>query len=43
MIYRASYALNIWGVLTKALPGLFNLLGFLMDPAFVGALMLLKR
>ncbi|KAI9246227.1 hypothetical protein BDA99DRAFT_543324 [Phascolomyces articulosus] len=38
-----SYELNIWGVLTKALPGFFNLLGFLMDPAFMGALRLLKR
>ncbi|KAI9496560.1 hypothetical protein BDB00DRAFT_926759 [Zychaea mexicana] len=40
---RVSYELNVWGVLTKALPGFFNLVGFLMDPAFMGALRLLKR
>ncbi|KAG2222288.1 hypothetical protein INT45_006967 [Circinella minor] len=39
---KVSYELNIWGVLTKALPGFFNLVGFLMDPAFMGALRLLK-
>ncbi|KAI7850482.1 hypothetical protein BDC45DRAFT_518415 [Circinella umbellata] len=43
LYYRVSYELNIWGVLTKALPGFFNLVVFLMDPAFIGALRLLKR
>ncbi|ORZ01487.1 hypothetical protein BCR43DRAFT_561710 [Syncephalastrum racemosum] len=40
---KASYTLNVWGVMTKALPGLFNLIAFLIDPAFASTFKQLKK
>ncbi|KAG2184209.1 hypothetical protein INT44_009224 [Umbelopsis vinacea] len=31
--FQASFALNVWGVTMKALPGFFNLIAFSLDPA----------
>ncbi|KAI7886117.1 hypothetical protein K492DRAFT_190340 [Lichtheimia hyalospora FSU 10163] len=40
---QVSYPLNVWGVSTKGLPGFFNLVGLLVDPAFTSAIQHLKR
>jgi hypothetical protein len=40
---RPSYAINMWGVPLKALPGFFNLLAFMIDPAIYNALSAIKK
>ncbi|KAI8583976.1 hypothetical protein K450DRAFT_220867 [Umbelopsis ramanniana AG] len=40
---RPSYAINLWGVPLKALPGFFNLLAFMIDPAIYNALAAIKK
>ncbi|KAJ2959790.1 hypothetical protein NQZ79_g4776 [Umbelopsis isabellina] len=38
---EASFALNVWGVSLKALPGFFNLIAFSVDPAIYNVAMTL--
>jgi hypothetical protein len=40
---QASFALNIWGVSLKALPGFFNLIAFSVDPAIYNVVMTLIK
>jgi hypothetical protein len=40
---RPSYPINCWGVPLKALPGFFNLLAFMIDPAIYNALSAIKK
>jgi hypothetical protein len=41
--WKPSYPINIWGVTLKALPGFFNLLAFMIDPAIYNALSAIKK
>ncbi|CAM0136880.1 unnamed protein product [Umbelopsis sp. WA50703] len=40
---KPSYALNVWGVTLKSLPGFCNLCAFLIDPAIYNALGTIKK
>ncbi|RUS14265.1 hypothetical protein BC937DRAFT_94081 [Endogone sp. FLAS-F59071] len=40
---EASYALNLWGIPMVALAGLLNLAAFLLDPAILNAIDMIKR